>query len=119
MKTFKPLTPVKVIHEKSKFFGKVGRVINANNKAVVVDFGDKVFTTLLRWQIEPTTKYTDKLIKSEALEKVGNELQQIKDLAQSEIERYSKYNTNEAVEGAACCKRFLALINAVLHDNTI
>jgi hypothetical protein len=119
MKTFKPLTPVKVIHEKSKFFGKVGRVINANNKAVVVDFGDKVCTTLFRWQIEPTTKYTDKSIKSEALEKIGNGLKAEIEFAQSQIDNYGNFNTPFSFGYILAMRTIKERLESRLNGNTI
>jgi ribosomal protein L14E/L6E/L27E len=105
---------------KGQFYGKVGTIVKrVNQYSFGVKFDDiRGVHPFGHRNLEIVdANYTDKSIKSEALEKVGNELQQIKDFAQSEIERYSKYNSNAAVEGAACCKRFLALINAVLHDN--
>jgi hypothetical protein len=110
---------VKVNLPNSKYHEKRGFVVscNAHRSTVVLKDGTSIqISNKLLVEIAP---YTDMSIKSEALEKVGNELQQIKAFALSEIERYSKYNTDASIEGAACCKRFLALINAVLHDNTI
>jgi hypothetical protein len=110
---------VKVNLPNSKYHEKRGLVVSCNAHESVVDFKDGTVKKIRNRHLVEIAPYTDMSIKSEVLEKIGNELQQIKDFAKSEIERYSNYNTNAAVEGAACCKRFLALINAVLHDNTI
>ena len=110
---------VQVTLKDSPYLNKRGLVVNCNAHRSTVVLKDGTSIQISNKHLVEIAPYTDKSIKSEALEKVGNELQQIKDFALSEIERYSKYNTNASIEGAACCKRFLALINAVLHDNTI
>ena len=98
-------------------FKRRGIVVNCNAHKSTVNFKDGSSIQISNKHLVEIAPYTDMSIKSPALEKVGNELQEIKAFALSEIDRYSMYNSDAAIEGAACCKRFLALINAVLHEN--
>lgn len=103
--TYKQNDPIRVKHEKSQYFNWVGNVIKATNKHVFVDFKNGGITQLFRWQIEPTTKYTD---KSKPLQIESDVLARIEEKIKAEREHAAKYNTDAAVAVVALCDRLLS-----------
>ena len=55
----KALQNVKVTHAQCSLFGRTGRIMTVNSTMATVDFGDGVAQAMFKWQIEPTTRYTD------------------------------------------------------------
>ena len=55
----KALQNVKVTHANSLLFGRTGRIMTVNSTMATVDFGNGVAQAMFKWQIEPTTRYTD------------------------------------------------------------
>ncbi len=96
MKSLKALMPVQVTHKRSALYAKKGRIVNVNSSMAVVEFDDIGAVTMFNWQIEPTTRYTDKSKPTEASKDPNEVIKSLKNALNARISDLSKEVTHHA-----------------------